>query len=528
MTTILKGKIVMNTSMIGILCNDDSNFYKLGMKDLASQVIDEDLILFTIQNNQGIVHKIVERKRQPFIGIVSKITCKNIYIHLPLLNPCSSIACPLRSPGPSKDIKIGDNILGWIDIDKCEIIDFGLKDKDLIERYHNELLKTNISNLSLESKNISNHPTKDLTHLKTFHIDPSGCIDIDDLMSVDLSMNKVYIHIIDISKYISIGSKEDQIGLIYGNTWYFPEFTLHLYPNASGFYGRPLFCITMEITFDKDILSNVELYKSLVDLKFNFTYSEVQEIFDGKDHPLKKELDWSLDRIRQIYLPHESTMRRLYWRFEENKIQMEYESELLAHRYINAWMVFYNSWMGENIRINGQLLPQRHHPETNIRPILSETFNIPKEVQHILQVKQMRQAEYMNKAGHYGLNRNFYTHATSPLRRYFDRWIQYMYSYDFWIEGKELLEHLNRMERISERVSDWYHKQILLKYVEQNKDKLWEAYAVKIHPKGMEWYIYDIQEFLYQAKEDRFVVLGEKVNLKLQVDRRNIPKLQIL
>jgi hypothetical protein len=500
------------------------------MKELASQVIDEDIVLFTIQKNgdslgQGIVHKIVERRSQPFIGIVTKITSKFMFIHLPLHNPCSSIPCIISLS--NQNVKVGDNVLGWIDKDKCEVLEFGLGVRDIIQKYHNELYKISITELLLEPQIAEEKPIIDLTHLDTFHIDPSGCVDIDDLMSIDLSMNKIYIHIVDISKYISIGSKEDRMGLLYGNTWYFPEFALHLYPNVSDFYNRPLYCMTMDITFEDGELLKVDFYKSKVKIEYDFTYAEVQEIFDGKEHQLKKGLDWSLEMIRSIYLPNVNHMRKLYWKINQNKINIEYENELLSHRYINAWMVFYNSWIGENIRIKGQLLPQRHHPETKIRPILSQDTTIPKEVQYIMNVKQMRQAEYMNKAGHFGLNKNFYTHATSPLRRYFDRWVQYMYSYDFWISGENLLDHLNRMERISERVSDWFHKQILFQYVEQDQDKLWEAYPVKIHPRGVEWYLYELQEFIYQSNEDRFIVLGERGGLKLKVDRRSIPKLQI-
>lgn len=543
MKEMLKGKIVMNVSMIGIKIIHDTkseeSFFKLAMKDLASQVIDEDVVECTIQNNQGVVHKIIERRRQPFIGMISKITSKVVYLHLPLMNPCSSIPYLFHS---NENIKIGDYVLGWIgvpgSVDECKVVQV-IESQNVIgdlervvKRYHEELFQVDHSELLLEMKNIPYHSIKDLTHLDTFHIDPSGCTDIDDLMSIDLSSNKIYIHIIDISKYISLGSKDDLIGLSYGNTWYLPNFSIHLFQNISEIYNGPLFCITMEISFEDDQISDVQVYKSKVNLKYDFMYSDVQDIFEGKNHPLKPSLDWSLGRIESIYIPNENPMRKLYWKIDQNKINIEYENELLAHRYINGWMVFYNSWIAENIKIHNQPLPQRHHPETNRHnlPEDPETrkSSLSKEVQQIMLMKQMRQAEYMNKPGHFGLNKKFYTHATSPLRRYFDRWIQYMYTYDFWIPGENLLEHLNRMERISERVSDWVHKQILFQYVEQNKNKQWEAYVVKIHAKGIEWYLYELQEFLYEPKCDPFIILGEKAFLKIQIDRRNIPRLQIV
>lgn len=529
---MFKGKITVNGTMIGIVYNDNQ-YIKLGMKDLASQVIYEDIVQFTIQNHQGIANKIIRRKKQPFIGIVSKITSKCLYLHLPLLNPCSSIPIPLSretltpiSQRFSNDLTIGDNVLGWIDLDGCKILYTKLSDEELITKYHSEFSKMDVFDyLPKINKNVF-HTPKDLTYLETFHIDPSGCVDIDDFMSIDLPNRKVYIHIIDITRYIPPGSPQDQYGVIYGNTWYFPTFALHLYPDTSSIYKTDngeknlLYCITMEITFQNDTYK-VDFYKSIIKNSYDFTYSEIQEIFDGKNHPLKQSLDWSLETIGKFYLPNESIMRRLYWRIDNmDKIKIEYENELMAHRFINGWMVFYNSWIAENVKIKGQLLPQRHHPVTSVAKIV-EMGNIPKEVQHIVYMKQFRQAEYKNTTGHFGLNREFYTHSTSPLRRYFDRWIQYMYTYDFWTSDERLLEHLNQMEKLSERIREWHHRQTLMKYIEQNKDKEWESYVIKIHPKGVEYYIYDIQEFIYHPLNDK--VLGQKVFLKLIIDRKSIP-----
>jgi len=514
------GRITIHGSMIGIIY-DENQFIKLSMKELASQVIDQDIVEFQIINQQGVVMKIIERRNQPFIGIVSKITSKCIYLHLPLLSPCSSISCPL----PFEKISVGSKVVGWIYLDRCEIIEIIESNKDLIQRYYLEFSKIDITSLLISSnKNNRLEKVKDLTHLQTFHIDPSGCIDIDDFMSIDIQERKIYIHIIDISKYIEIGSKEDKIGLLYGYTWYLSDLVLHLYPNVSSIYDSDIYCITMEITFQEQI-SKVELYKSKIRLCHKFIYSEIQEIFDGrhKEHPLKKEFDWSLQMLKDIYLPDESSMRRLKWKHGD-KLEIEYENELLSHRYVSGWMIFYNSWIAQTIRVQNQLLPQRHHPETKTNKSIE--IDVPKEVQHIMYVKQFRQAEYMNKAGHFGLSRNFYTHATSPLRRYFDRWIQYMYSYDIWEDGEKLMEHLNRMERLAESVADWYHKQLLFEYIEQKKDKLWEGYVVKVHARGIEYYIYDIQEFIYHIGNDK--QLGDKVFLKLQVDRSRIPILKIV
>jgi exoribonuclease R len=547
-TKLLQGKVKTNSSVIGIMYNNE--FIKLSLKVLASQVIDEDIVLFEKTNQtQAIVTEIIERKRQPFIGIISKITPKFIYIHLPLHNPFSSI------PYPNSDIqqvKIGKKIVGWIGLNEFKILDFYDEKniKELVQRYYSEFFNLNLDiNLipdktSLESPKKGTTkkgtptkattkkgtPTKDLTHLQTFHIDPSGCIDIDDLMSCDKKNNKIYIHIVDVTKYILLNSEEDLNQRKLGYTWYFPSFAFHLFPNVEKiFENKEIHCLTLEINVspenstEQKINGNIEIYKSKIKCQYDLTYSQAQEIFDLKvSHPLQEDLLWSLEVLETYQMPKSSPYRRLFWNeSKDNKISVSYEEECLAHRYISGWMIFYNSWFAENFKT-----PQRFHPETKLFQIPYQE-DLPKEIQYIIYVKQMRQAEYRNENehGHFGLDKKFYTHATSPLRRYFDRLNQYIYSGEIENCSDIFLEHLNYMERISERVREWYDKQLMFRYVEQESNRLWKSYIVKVHFSGVELYIYDLQEFLFISNlKDKKV--GDILHLKLYIDRKPIPTLK--
>ena len=477
-------------------------------------MIDEDLVEFEVSGQVAIVTKIVSRNPQPYIGIVSKITPKIIYINLPLLNPYSSIESYLHTSSNS-NIKIGTKLVGWISLDSFQVLEFYENIKDLITRFYKEIRGIDISkNILCSTQHDKNKIVKDLTHLNTFHIDPSGCNDIDDFMSIDKYKQKIYIHIIDITQYISLNHDNDLEQRKYGYTLYFPDFTFHLDSNLVKDISREIYCITLEIDL-QDTNKKVSLYKSKIRCKFDLTYQQAQEIFDGGVHPLRDDLIWSLDKIE---LQNPSPYRRKYWRYNENKLQIEFEDECLAHRYVSGWMIYYNSWIAENYSV-----PQRVHPETKLFK-LQFIKELPLEVQYIMYVKQMRQAEYKGDSlGHFGLNKKYYTHATSPLRRYFDRIIQYILLGELKECHEQLLEHLNCMERISERVRDWYDKQLTFQYIDENNGKLWDAYIVKINPSGMEIYIYEIQEFIWIRRDEiQEYKLGDKINIYLELKNNGI------
>jgi hypothetical protein len=520
---MLRGKIVLNRTFIGILYGNNI-YVKLGMKDMASQVIDNDIVDFVLENKQGIVKNIIERNKQPFIGIITKTDSHSVYINLPLLNPISSIRINKSNIG--FDLKFNDCILGWLDINNCFVQQSVPNDKELIEKYYIELGKLDIKLFS--KNNFINDKTDyvDLTYLETFHVDPEGCEDIDDFISIDKNERKVYLHIVDISHYIAPGSKDDINGIKYGNTWYFPDFTKHLYNKFIDYDF--LYCLTLEIRFNEDD-HDIQFYKSKIHCKFDFDYSYLQLIFDKKlNHPIQKDLLWSLNKLETLYLPPPSNVRRLKWISDNDRFIPSYEEELLSHRYISGWMIFYNSWIGKNIKIDNNILPQRHHPVKDILQIKNPSNKLPLEIQYMILVKQYRQAEYNEfHHGHFGLNREYYTHSSSPLRRYFDRLIQYRITYGKnYNFSEDLLDHLNFMEKLSERISQWYITRIMNKFIIDNPEKIYECYLIEKSPFGSSYYIYDLKEIVFEHGSVNQQI-GEKFLAKLSIVGNKIIILKI-
>lgn len=507
------GKVLTNGTILGLKSFEDNQYYKIERKELASQVLDEDIVEFELINQKAVVYKIISRSSQPFIGVVTKITPKYIYLNLPLLNPFSSIPHPSLM---NRKIEIGTKVLGEISLDKLQIQSLYKNDRQLLTDYYIHLHQKNLSLNPIQlEKDLSTQTVKDLTYLTTFHIDPSGCVDIDDFMSIDSSSNKIYIHIVDITKYIPLNSKEDLEERKIGYTWYFPDFSIHLHAPES---SKQLFCLTLEIQIDPSTNQpeRIDFYPSKIKCSYDFIYEEIQDIFDEKVvHSLKNDLIWSLNIIQRIYFPKQSHFRKRIIQKQNDKIDLRYQEELLSHRFVSAWMIYYNSWIAEHFPV-----PQRFHPETKILEM--NHSQLPKEVQHILYVKQMREADYRNhemekqedKILHFALNKKFYTHSTSPLRRYFDRLIQNICVNNIKDVSNEVLDHLNRMERLSERVNEWYEKQLLFTFVEQNKDKLWQSFIVQKHFNGIELYIYDLQEFIFVKNLFQDKNIGDQINIR--------------
>jgi hypothetical protein len=257
---MIRGKIIVNRSMIGISYGIN-DFVKLGMKDLASQVIDNDLVDFVINNNKGFVKSIIERKKQPYVAQVKKTDTNYIYINIFLLNPISSIRINRKDIESNMNIKINEYIVGWIDLNFCFVTQTFLCEKEMINYYYNQLNLINPGfKIFTETKRpIQNY--KDLRHLETFHVDPEGCEDIDDFISLEKEKNIIYIHIIDISYYVLPGTMDDIKGMKYGNTWYFPDFIKHLFDKE--LKSKELHSITMEINrlLNVNMILNIKIFK---------------------------------------------------------------------------------------------------------------------------------------------------------------------------------------------------------------------------------------------------------------------------
>jgi exoribonuclease R len=293
-------------------------------------------------------------------------------------------------------------------------------------KYRNSIKYKKIRGLD-KNYNIDITPTrKNFTHLTTFSIDPRGCEDIDDAISIELNDSKtttIYIHIADVSSFIPEDSILDNYLKERISSVYLHENQINLLPDnfatniCSLKKNEQRRAFTAIITIDKISYKIVktEFTKSLIKNNYKLTYEEADEILKGKDCLLKKNI-----------LSAYNIGQKLFALANENINMALYDS----HKMVEIFMILTNHAVGSYFKKhcpnNGIFRIHKQHDYNIIQPSTDHANckNMLKAIE-ISNILRMNRAIYsIGKSSenmyHYGLNINYYTHFTSPIRRYAD------------------------------------------------------------------------------------------------------------
>jgi exoribonuclease R len=227
-----------------------------------------------------------------------------------------------------------------------------------------------------------------------FTIDPSGCEDMDDALSFDHVHNRIGIHITDVTVWVDDKFIPDQYFTVYA-----PHTNIHMLPAdistrlASLKEGEYKNVITCWI----DIQNGGHTFEvHRIHVTKNLTYEEAETLVrDG--HP-------TLDRL---------------WH-ESKKIGDRMGIEVTdTHKMIEVYMVYYNQAMAVHLKDRGTIY--RSH-------------------------RLHKRAFYtLEHEPHEQLNLSYYTHATSPIRRYADFLVQRLFKGDVSID-RDQVEKINAYE----------------------------------------------------------------------------------
>jgi ribonuclease R len=215
---------------------------------------------------------------------------------------------------------------------------------------------------------------------------------------------------------------------------------------------------------DKATIKDVWFGRTLIHSQKRFTYDEAQEILEGKDGPFKEEL-LKLNELAHILRNNRFKNGSISFEAPETKFKLDDNGKPIgvfvkerkdAHKLIEDFMLLANkavaTYIGKERNQNGKVpFVYRVHdlpdPERLIDfQLFAQKFghkvqlNNPKQIarelnrlmieiegtpeQAVLQqlaIRCMAKAIYTtNNIGHYGLGFEYYTHFTSPIRRYPD------------------------------------------------------------------------------------------------------------
>ncbi len=292
----------------------------------------------------------------------------------------------------------------------------------------------------------------DLRELTTWTTDPVDAQDFDDALSIKehAETYQVWVHIADVTHYVTPDSQTWSAALDRGNSIYLPGYTVHMLPRilaetvCSLVPNEPRLAHTVEMEIDKESLSydSIEIYKSVILSDERLTYSECENRLDTPDTDLHMECSLAFDLADRL---HEQ-------RKEDGSLVLNPRRDR-AHTIIEECMLKANKAVTHELMWNrGVEAMYRVHPQPSpeewdeaLREIQDlEGVSIPSEnlddprkaVNATLEqaperqlgkiqwavMKVMPRATYMNDpfGGHHALNFEIYGHFTSPIRRMSD------------------------------------------------------------------------------------------------------------
>lgn len=357
---------------------------------------------------------------------------------------------------------------------------------------------------------------RDLRDQQIVTIDGADAKDLDDAVTVRKLDNGNYflgVHIADVSYYVTENSILDKEAFERGTSVYLTDRVIPMIPQrlSNGICSlnpqvpRLTMSCEMEIDSTGKILSH-EIFQSIIQTSERMTYSAVNAILEEEDSEsieryhdlvpmfrLMKELHQILEahRNHRGAINFEDREAKILVDSEGHPMDIELRERGVGERLIESFMLAANETVAEHF--NRQKLPfiYRIHEQPKeekmqrffdfaaaLGILVKGTKNTitPKDLQKVIQeveakpeaavintmlLRSMQQARYSeDNYGHYGLAAEYYTHFTSPIRRYPDLIVHRLirtYSQDQsdatkekWAESlPEIADHSSKMERRS-------------------------------------------------------------------------------
>lgn len=386
---------------------------------------------------------------------------------------------------------------------------------------------------SIDAEEISKR--RDFRKVPTFTIDPEEAKDFDDALSIEKLNEGVWqvgIHIADVTHYVKPGTVIDKEAYERATSVYLPDRTIPMLPEkisnqlCSLNPNEDKLCFSA--LFDIDEKANVInrwFGKSVIESKKRFNYSEAQKILEGEEGPFSDELR-TLNRLSTLLRERRFESGALNFEKSEIKVLVDSKGDPIdivavvpneANWLIEEFMLLANREVAFKIgrkRERSQPPPfvYRVHEEPNADKIATfRTFlkhlgykikptNNGKELSRqinslfekmkgkpeigaveIMALRSMARAHYStDNIGHYGLAFDYYTHFTSPIRRYPDMMVHRLLQH-YLDKGKAVskatlekeCKHSSEREQLA---SDAERAGIKYKMVEFMKDKVGEEY----------------------------------------------------
>lgn len=272
---------------------------------------------------------------------------------------------------------------------------------------------------------------QDYRHYNTISIDPPGCQDIDDAINI-ISFPEYYliqVHIADVSTFIPENSPLDKTSRERVSSIYAPHKQINMIPEelstniCSLLMNQDRLVMTVSYRCDKLFnIEKIEITNGFINCDFNLEYEMADQLLNGvRNKNTKKYPQWI---VQDLVLLHEFISRNNILERDLNGIN--------SHDIIDTLMVVTNSYVGKYLYEHPSCLSLlRVHQQSELSQIkkLNNLSSLSSDlsVSNFLEIYYSQSADYMignqsseSEINHYGLKTKYYTHFTSPIRRYWD------------------------------------------------------------------------------------------------------------
>ncbi|WP_432401584.1 ribonuclease R [Wukongibacter sp. M2B1] len=317
---------------------------------------------------------------------------------------------------------------------------------------------------------------RDLRDMNIVTIDGADAKDLDDAISVERLPNgnyKLGVYIADVTYYVKEGSALDKEALKRATSVYLVDRVIPMLPKrlSNGICSlnpnveRLTMSVFMEIDGTGDVVSH-EIFEGVIKTKERMTYIDVSDILEKEDPELIKRYDYlvedfkAMQELAMILSKRKNRRGSIDFDFPESKIILDEEGRpteikkaerRIANRIIEEFMIVCNETIAEHMYWLKIPFVYRVHELPSAEKISSFNKFIhnfgyhlkgtseevhPKALQDLLRkiegkkeehiistlmLRSLRQARYSpENLGHFGLASNYYSHFTSPIRRYPD------------------------------------------------------------------------------------------------------------
>lgn len=343
---------------------------------------------------------------------------------------------------------------------------------------------------------------RDFRNITTFTIDPADAKDFDDAISVQFLENgntEVGIHIADVSHYVVPGTALDAEAYRRATSVYLVDRTIPMLPevlsNELCSLNPDVDRLTMSAVFE--ITPKFEVVKewfgkTVIHSHYRFSYENAQEVLDKGEGPFIKELQSALAIAKDLEkkrfasgalsldspevkftLDETGHPTGVYIKVRGQTHHMIEELMLLANKKVAEYIATHEkhaeavfvyrihdtpdldrmSDLHLFLKRLGHNLPLDKDgviPSSALNNLMISLEGKPeRETIQIAIVRSMAKAIYSTKNnGHYGLAFKYYTHFTSPIRRYPDL-VVHRLLFEYLQERHIAKEHLEEYNKIS-------------------------------------------------------------------------------